>query len=74
LRRAAQVLNANVQPLTADDADVRAITRAASRAPVAQAGESSTRWQESGWLLVPVIALIFAGSFRREASAAEDAT
>jgi Ca-activated chloride channel family protein len=74
LRRAAQVLNANVQSLTADDADVRAITRAASRAPVAQAGESSTRWQESGWLLVPVIALIFAGSFRREASTAEDAT
>jgi len=74
VRSAAQVLDATVQPLTADDADVQALTRAASRAPVAQAGESSARWQESGWLLVPVIALIFAGSFRRETSTAEDAT
>ena len=74
VRRAAQVLNATVQPLTADDADVQALTRAAARAPVAQAGEAGTRWQESGWLLVPIIALIFAGSFRRESSTAEDAT
>ena len=74
VRSAAQVLSATVQSLTADDADVQALTRAASRAPVAQAGESSARWQESGWLLVPVIALIFAGSFRRETSTAEDAT
>ena len=74
VRSAAQVLSATVQSLTADDADVQALTRAASRAPVAQAGESSARWQESGWLLVPIIALIFAGSFRRETSTAEDAT
>jgi Ca-activated chloride channel family protein len=71
--RAAQVLSATVQPLTADDSDVQALTRAASRALVAQAGESNARWQESGWLLVPIIALIYAGSFRRETSTAEDA-
>ena len=74
VRSAAQVLSATVQPLTVDDADVHALTRAAARAPVAQAGESSVRWQESGWLLVPIVALIFAASFRRETSAAEAAT
>jgi Ca-activated chloride channel family protein len=74
MRRAAQVLNATVQSLTADDSDVQALTRDASRAPVSQAGKSSARWQESGWLLVPIIALIFAGSFRRETSTAKDAT
>jgi Ca-activated chloride channel family protein len=74
VRRAAQVLNARVQPLTADDADVQALIRAAARAPIARAGEAGTRWQEFGWFLVPIIALIFAGSFRRETPAAEDAT
>jgi Ca-activated chloride channel homolog len=71
VRRAAQDLNATVQSLTANDADVQALTRAASRAPVAQAGESGARWQESGWLLVPIIALLYVGSFRRETSTAE---
>lgn len=74
VHNAAQILNATVQPLTADDADVQALIRATARAPVAQAGEAGTRWQEAGWLLVPIIALIFAGSFRRESSRAEDAT
>lgn len=74
LSSAAQDLNANVQSLTADDTDVQALIRAAARAPVSQEGESNARWQESGWLLVPVIALIFAGSFRRETSTMEDAS
>ena len=74
LHSAAQALSANVQLLTADDADVQALTRAASHAPVSQSGEANARWQESGWLLVPVITLIFAVSFRRETSTAEDAT
>jgi Ca-activated chloride channel family protein len=71
---AAQVLSAKVQSLTADDTDVQALTRAASRAPVTQAGEANARWQESGWLLVPVIVLIFLNSFRRETTTAADAT
>jgi len=71
LRSAARDLDASVQPLTVDDTDVQALTRAAARAPVAQAGESSAGWQESGWFLVPIVALIFAGSFRRAGSPAE---
>jgi Ca-activated chloride channel family protein len=39
LRAAARVLGATVQPLTADDADVRALTRAAARA---------LRWRQAG--------------------------
>jgi Ca-activated chloride channel family protein len=71
LRAAAKVLDATVQPLTADDEDVQALIKAAARAPVAKAGGASDRWQEAGWGLVPIIALIFVGSFRRESSAAE---
>ncbi len=65
LRSAAKSLNAPVQELTADDTDVRAITRASARAPIRNSGEASARWQEAGYWLTPVIALMLAGSFRK---------
>jgi hypothetical protein len=74
VRSAAKDLDATLQQLTVDDEDVRAILGSAARAPLAQAGESSARWQEGGWFLVPIVALIFTGVFRRETSTAEAAT
>lgn len=65
LRRAAKNLNAPVQEMTADDTDVRAITRAAARAPLRKSGEASARWQEAGYWFTPVLALMLASSFRR---------
>lgn len=65
LRDAAEQLNANVQELTIDDQDVSALTDFAERnASVGIAGESS-RWQEAGYWLTPLLALIVAFSFRR---------
>ena len=65
LRSVAKGLKAPVQELTPDDADVRAITRAAARVPGRGAGDSKARWQEAGYWLTPALALMVAGSFRR---------
>ncbi len=66
IREAARSLRATVQQLTLDNADVVALSRAAtSRSAAGISGESS-RWQEAGYWLVPLIALIVAVSFRRE--------
>ncbi|WP_197532689.1 VWA domain-containing protein [Symmachiella macrocystis] len=65
LQDAAERLDANVQELTIDDQDVSAITESAERnASAGIAGESS-RWQEAGYWLTPLLALVVALSFRR---------
>jgi Ca-activated chloride channel family protein len=61
----AKALGAPVQQLTTDDADIQAVVRAAARAPVRSATASGSRWQEAGYWLTPVLALLMAGSFRR---------
>jgi len=71
VRSVARSLSAVVEPWTADDTDVSALTRAVARGPAARAGEPGTFWQESGWFLTPVIALIFLSAFRRERPALE---
>lgn len=71
LRTAAKALDARVQELTADDSDIRALVRRAASTPVARAGAERDRWQEAGWYLVPIIALISALSFRREVTIEE---
>ncbi|WP_193215028.1 vWA domain-containing protein [Luteolibacter marinus] len=63
---AGRSLGATVTALAPDDRDIDAIVRRAARPPVARAGEGGTRWQEAGYWLVPVIALLTLAGFRRE--------
>ncbi|WP_197533877.1 VWA domain-containing protein [Symmachiella dynata] len=65
LRDAAEQLNANVQELTIDDQDVSNITDFAERNTSAGIAGESSRWQEAGYWLTPLLALIVAFSFRR---------
>jgi Ca-activated chloride channel family protein len=66
LEKTARALRASVQPLTIDDADVASmISFSQRRASGGVAGESG-RWQEAGFWLTPVIALLVALSFRRQ--------
>ena len=64
LRKTAQIVNASVVRLSADDTDVSALARAAKFATAAGT-ESSDRWQESGYWLVPVLAALMLPFFRR---------
>ena len=59
-------LKARVQPLQVDNSDVEAIISQAASAPVAREGREGSRWQESGYWLVPVVALLLLTTFRRE--------
>ena len=72
LQAAAKAFGAKVQKLTVDDSDVQAVVRRAASTPVARKGAEGDRWQEAGWFLVPIIALISAFSFRREVSTIEE--
>jgi Ca-activated chloride channel family protein len=64
LHRAAQTVDATLVRLVADDADVRTLARAAKFSAVAAAGEGD-RWEDGGYWLVPVIALLLLSFFRR---------
>ena len=75
LRQAARGLRAKVEPLTADNTDIAAIVRAAARPPVSRSAlkNKGTRWQEGGWYLLPLLALLAALAFRRESTKPEEA-
>lgn len=67
LRAAAEILDAAVEPITIGGGDdVAAVVRRAARAPIAQGGEAGGQWQEAGYWLVPLVALVVLLSFRRE--------
>jgi Ca-activated chloride channel family protein len=66
LRAAASELGAKVESLTAPDDDITAIVRRAARTPVGKAGEQGAIWQEAGYWIVPLLALLFIANFRRE--------
>lgn len=67
LHAAAEILDAAVEPIAlAGGDDVAAVVRRAARAPIAQGGESGGQWQEAGYWLVPLVALLVLLSFRRE--------
>ncbi|NOT12527.1 MAG: VWA domain-containing protein [Methylococcaceae bacterium] len=68
LRAAANILNASVQTLDVEGGDVSAIARRAARTPIAQSGEQGERWQEAGYWLLPLLALLVLVSFRREST------
>lgn len=66
LRAAAAALGADVVQLDVEGRDIAAIQRRAARAPVASRGQQGERWQEAGYWLVPLVALVVLMSFRRE--------
>jgi len=68
LRVAAKTLGAAVAAIDVEGEDIAAIVRRASGAPLAKAGAQGERWQEAGYWLVPLVALVLVLSFRREAT------
>ncbi len=71
LEQAAQTLDAAMQHLTVDNGDVTALAHAAARHSLTGIAGKSTRWQEAGYWLVPLLAFLVALSFRREAPSSE---
>jgi Ca-activated chloride channel family protein len=65
INKAARSLNASLQPLTVDDADISAVVDFAERRAASGIAGQSRRWQEAGYWLTPAIALLVALSFRR---------
>mgnify|MGYP003610668306 CR=1 FL=1 len=65
LENAAQLLKTAVTPPDVEGKDIAAIIHRAAQSPVARQGGASDRWQEAGYALVPLIALLFLASFRR---------
>ena len=66
ISNAAAALGADVTRIAADSKDIDSLVRATARAPVQVAADGSgTRWAESGWWLVPLIALLSLADFRR---------
>lgn len=71
LRNAAKALGGSVHELSAGEDDIAALVRHAARVPVAQTGEQGSRWQEAGYWIVPLIALLFLSTFRRGSTSEE---
>ncbi|TWT35863.1 hypothetical protein KOR34_07590 [Posidoniimonas corsicana] len=70
LRQAAREVGGSVQQLAVDDADVDAIVGFAERRSVSAVEGEGGRWQEAGYWLTPVIALLLVLSFRRQVNVA----
>jgi Ca-activated chloride channel family protein len=66
LKDAATALRASITQLTPDATDVLSLVRRTAKAPVAVAAAAEGfQWAEAGWWLVPVIAVLSLGAFRR---------
>lgn len=66
LKDASAALGASITPLTPDSADVLSLVRRTAKTPVAvTAAAAGSRWAEAGWWLVPLMALLSLGAFRR---------
>ena len=67
VKTAASPLGATITMMTPDSEDIKELVRRTAKAPiaVAAAGEG-TQWAESGWWLVPIIAMFALVAFRRE--------
>jgi Ca-activated chloride channel family protein len=67
LERVASTLDAGLTLLAPDESDTKALVRAVARAPLAVSAKGErVRWADDGWWLVPIVALLVLGSFRRE--------
>ncbi|WP_038168234.1 VWA domain-containing protein [Verrucomicrobium sp. BvORR106] len=64
LKTSAQPVRATFTPLAADDADVQSLARLAKFSDVGS-HESSNRWRDGGYYLVPLLALLMLPFFRR---------
>jgi len=65
LDAAARALDADVAPLDTGDADTRAIVRRSARTAAVRSDDETARWQDAGYWLLPPLALLVLGSFRR---------
>ena len=64
VKQNARPVNASLVRLSADNSDVQSLARAAKFA-TAVTGDSSNRWEESGYWLTPLIAALMLPFFRR---------
>ncbi|PHQ36219.1 vWA domain-containing protein [Rhodopirellula bahusiensis] len=74
LQAIAKTLGGKRIALTIDDQDIESIVQYAERRSSTGLAGQSDRWQESGYWLSPLLAVIVAWSFRRERSSNEDAS
>ena len=66
LNNAAAALDASVALITPDAADIAQLVRRTAKSPVSVASaEEGIRWAETGWWLVPAIAVLALTAFRR---------
>lgn len=65
LEAAAKMLDARLIPATVDGEDVDAVARRLARAPGAPLAQAAERWQEAGYWLTPLLALLSLMWFRR---------
>jgi Ca-activated chloride channel family protein len=68
-----RTLKAGLVAMTDDDEDIDRIIKGAARPPVARAQDGSTRWQDGGYYLVPLLAILSLLPFRRESQTKEAA-
>lgn len=73
LQAIAKTLGGTRVPLTVDDQDIQSIIQFAERRSTSGIAGQSDRWQEYGYWLSPLLAVMVALSFRRERTANEDA-
>ncbi|HBL44158.1 VWA domain-containing protein [Gimesia sp.] len=66
VQQAAESLQATVVKLTPDDEDLEHISKTAERKSVISVSGKDQRWEEAGYWLVPLLAMMVAFSFRRE--------
>ncbi|QIF05326.1 VWA domain-containing protein [Roseimicrobium sp. ORNL1] len=65
VRNASGAAGASVVLLSPGDADVHTLARSAKFAAALSGGDPSSRWQEAGYWLTPLLALLFLPFFRR---------
>lgn len=65
VRSVSGAASATVVVLTADDSDVHTLARSAKLAVALSGGDPSSRWQEAGYWLTPLLALLMLPFFRR---------
>lgn len=68
LRAAAKIFNSKVAVMDFEGKDIASIVRYAAGGPGIKNGRQDERWQDAGYWLVPLIALILLPAFRREIS------
>ena len=74
LQEIATVLGGQIQNISVDDSDIDAIVDFANRRPTGGVAGESQRWQEAGYWLTPILTVLVAMSFRRQAVSKMEAT